>query len=68
MTAAAALYQPGKVKAFIVSGDKVTHQYDEPSAIQAGLRARVQAVIDVLLLDNQPKFTGPKVGITHVRN
>jgi vancomycin permeability regulator SanA len=29
MAAAVAFYQAGKVKAFIVSGDNATHQYDE---------------------------------------
>jgi SanA protein len=146
MAAAVALYQAGKVKAFIVSGDNATHQYDEPTAMKADLvalgipadiiycdyagfrtldsvlraetifdqkrflivsqhfhneraiflarqhglepegfdakdvsrqftpttfyrefLARVQAVIDVLVLDKQPKFAGPKVGITQVR-
>jgi SanA protein len=40
MDAAAALYQAGKVKAFIVSGDNATHQYDEPTAMKADLVAR----------------------------
>lgn len=39
MEAAAALYRAGKVKAFIVSGDNSTHQYDEPTAMKASLVA-----------------------------
>lgn len=37
--AAAALYHAGKVKAFIVSGDNRTHQYDEPTAMKESLIA-----------------------------
>ena len=146
MEAAATLYKAGKVKAFIVSGDNATHQYDEPTAMKADLvtrgvpgdiiycdyagfrtldsvlradtifgqkrflivsqhfhneraiflarqhglepegfdakevsrrfapttycrefLARVQAVIDVTILHTQPKFAGPKVSITQLR-
>jgi SanA protein len=38
--AAVALHQAGKVKAFIVSGDNGTHQYDEPTAMKEDLIAR----------------------------
>lgn len=146
MEAAATLYKAGKIKAFIVSGDNATHQYDEPTAMKADLvargipadiiycdyagfrtldsvvradtifgqkrflivsqhfhneraiflarqhgleaegfdakdvsrrfapttyyrefLARVQAVIDVAILHKQPKYAGPKVGITQLR-
>jgi vancomycin permeability regulator SanA len=43
MDAAAALYQAGKVKAFIVSGDNATHQYDEPTAMKADSQSSVVA-------------------------
>lgn len=39
MEAAAAVHRAGKVKAFIVSGDNSTHQYDEPTAMKASLIA-----------------------------
>jgi len=39
MEAAAALFRAGKVKAFIVSGDNGTHQYDEPTAMKESLIA-----------------------------
>ncbi|TDU70785.1 SanA protein [Prosthecobacter fusiformis] len=39
MEAAAALFRAGKVKAFIVSGDNSTHQYDEPTAMKESLIA-----------------------------
>lgn len=39
IAAAVALHQAGKVKAFIVSGDNSTHQYDEPTAMKADLVA-----------------------------
>jgi SanA protein len=40
MDAAVKLYQAGKVKALIVSGDNSTHQYDEPTAMKDSLIAR----------------------------
>lgn len=39
INAALALYRADKVKAFIVSGDNGTHQYDEPTAMKESLIA-----------------------------
>lgn len=38
--AAVALYRANKVKAFIVSGDNSTHEYDEPTAMKESLIAQ----------------------------
>ncbi len=40
INAAVALHRAGKVKAFIVSGDNGTHDYDEPTAMKEALIAR----------------------------
>lgn len=40
MDAAAKLYQAGKVRHFILSGDNHTETYDEPSDMKAALMAR----------------------------
>ena len=51
MDAAAALYQAGRVKAFIVSGDHGTRQYDEPTAMKEALVAR-SVPADAVYLDH----------------
>ncbi len=40
ITAAVALHRAGKVRAFIVSGDNGTKEYDEPTAMKAALIAK----------------------------
>ena len=40
IAAAVALHRAGKVKAFIVSGDNGSHDYDEPTAMKEAMVAR----------------------------